>query len=95
MLMVKTLEYIIGPNGQKKIETTFSRVQSKGLQRVRHYWVTEHTQTHTHTQTTILMYVHLIFLKPMLYLYESIYVLPSYIFCMFMACIYIQLHGKK
>ena len=55
----------------------------------------KHTHTHTHTQTTILMYVHLIFLKPMLYLYESIYVLPSYIFCMFMACIYIQLHGKK
>ena len=25
------------------------RLQSKGLQRVRHYWATKHTHTHTHT----------------------------------------------
>ena len=56
-------------------------------------WLSAHTHTHTHT--IILMCVRLIFLKPMLNLHESIYVLSSYIFCMCVSCMYTQLHGKK
>ena len=29
------------------------RLQTMGLQRVRHDWVTDHTHTHTHTHTTV------------------------------------------
>ena len=82
MLMVKTLEYIIGPNGKKlkSVSLEFSPRVCKESDTTGWLSVRAHTHTHTHTHATILMYVLLIFLKPMLYLHESIYALSSLVF---------------
>ena len=44
------------------------RLQSKGFQRVRHYWATKHTHTHTHTQChPYRSALHKLFLRPKMY----------------------------